>query len=64
MSPSVQHKAVHRPTLGSAVPDMRRRLEAAGIDSAEQEALWLIEHALALTGLHQIVDRERVLTDP
>jgi release factor glutamine methyltransferase len=64
MSPSVQHKAVHRPTLGSAVPDMRRRLEAAGIESAEQEALWLIEHALALTGLHQIVDRERVLTDP
>ena len=63
MSPSVQHKAVHRPTLGSAVPDIRRRLEAAGIDSAEQEALWLIEHALALTGLHQIVDRERVLTD-
>jgi release factor glutamine methyltransferase len=63
MSPSVQHKAVHRPSLGSAVPDMRRRLEAAGIESAEEEALWLIEHALALTGLHQIVDRDRVLTD-
>lgn len=63
MSPSVKHKAVHCPTLGSAVLDMRRRLEAAGIDSAEQEALWLIEHALALTGLRQIVDRERVLTD-
>jgi release factor glutamine methyltransferase len=42
---------------------MRRRLEAAGINSAEQEALWLIEHALGITGLHQIVDKERMLTD-
>jgi release factor glutamine methyltransferase len=63
VSPSVKQRTAHCPTLGSVVQDIRRRLEAAGIDSAEQEALWLIEHALALRGLHQIVERERLLTD-
>ena len=63
MSPPVKQRAERCPTLGAAVLDVRRRLEAAGIDSAEQEALWLIEHALALTGLHHIVERERSLTD-
>ena len=63
MSPSVKQRTAQCPTLGFAVLDMRRRLKAAGIDSAEQEALWLIEHALGLTGLHQIIDRERSLTE-
>jgi release factor glutamine methyltransferase len=63
VSPPVKQRAAECLTLGSLAVDVRRRLEAAGIDSAEQEAAWLIEHALALTGLHQIVQRERPLPD-
>ncbi|HSC56419.1 MAG TPA: hypothetical protein VLC51_04420, partial [Nitrospira sp.] len=49
-------------TIDSVIVEVRRQLRAAGIESADQEALWLIEHALGLSGLRQVVDRERVIS--
>jgi release factor glutamine methyltransferase len=46
-------------TIDSLIMESRRQLRAAGIESADQEAVWLIEHALGLSGLRQIVDRDR-----
>lgn len=48
-------------TLGSVMENARRRLLAAGIEAADCEARWLIEHALGLTGSSQLVDRARLL---
>ena len=48
--------------IGELIAETRQTLEQAGIDSAGQEALWIIEHALRLP-THQIVaDRDRVLS--
>jgi release factor glutamine methyltransferase len=50
---------VGQPTLGELIAETQRTLEQAGIDSAGQEALWIIEHALRLPA-HQIVaNRDR-----
>ena len=49
-------------TIDSLIGDVRRQLRAAGIESADQEALWLIEHALGLSGLRQVVDRDQLLS--
>lgn len=49
-------------TVDSLIAEVRRQLRAAGIESADQEALWLIEHALGLSGLQQVVDRDRLLS--
>jgi release factor glutamine methyltransferase len=46
-------------TLGSLMAETRRRLDAAGIEAADREARWLIEHALGLTSLLQLVDGAR-----
>lgn len=46
-------------TLGSLMAHVRRRLDAAGVESADREARWLIEHALGLTSSSQLVDRAR-----
>ena len=35
-------------TINFLIAKVRRRLQAAGIESAEQEALWLFEHALGI----------------
>lgn len=51
-------------TIGSLVELVRGQLHAAGIDSADQEALWLIEHATGLPGLQQVVDRDRLVSEP
>lgn len=50
-------------TIGAFTVEVRHRLTQAGVESAEQEAVWLVEHALGLSGLRQIVDRSRLLTD-
>jgi release factor glutamine methyltransferase len=50
-------------TVGALVTDIRCRLKAAGIESADQEASWLIEHALGLSGLRQTVDHKLVLSE-
>jgi release factor glutamine methyltransferase len=46
-------------TLESLMAEARRRLDAAGIEAADREARWLIEHALGLISSSQLVDRAR-----
>ena len=50
-------------TLASAMADARRRLAAAGVEAADREAQWLIEHALGLTGSSHLVDSARPLNE-
>ena len=50
-------------TLASAMADARRRLVAAGVEAADREARWLIEHALGLTGSSHLVDSARPLDE-
>jgi release factor glutamine methyltransferase len=49
-------------TLGETIVEARRLLEQAGIESAEQEALWIVEHVLRLPAHHVVTDRERLLS--
>ena len=49
-------------TLGSLIDDAQRQLHAAGIETAECEARWLIQHALGLTHSSQLIDRTRVVS--
>jgi release factor glutamine methyltransferase len=56
------HVDVGCPTVGSLITEIRQSLRAAGIESAAQEPVWLIEHALGLSGLRQVVDRARELS--
>ncbi|HEU4685837.1 MAG TPA: peptide chain release factor N(5)-glutamine methyltransferase [Nitrospira sp.] len=50
-------------TIRSISADMRRTLRAAGIESVDQESIWLLGHALHLSALQQSLHPERVLTD-
>ena len=50
-------------TLASVLADARRRLVDAGIEAADREARWLIEHALGLTGSSHLVDSARPLDE-
>lgn len=50
-------------TVGKLIADVRQKLVAAEVESAAQETVWLIEHALGLSGLGQIVERGRVLSE-
>ena len=56
------HVDVGCPTVGSLIAEIRRQLLAAGVESAAQEAVWLIEYALGLSGLRQVIDRTRELS--
>ncbi len=49
-------------TLGEVIAQARRLLEQAGIESAEQEALWIVEHVLRLPVHHVLTNRDRVLS--
>jgi len=49
-------------TVGALTADVRRRLKEVGLEAASQEAVWLIEHALGLSGLRQAVDGSRSLS--
>lgn len=49
-------------TVGTLIAEIRRQLMAAGIESAAQEAVWLMEQALNLSGLRQILDHNRELS--
>ena len=49
-------------TLGELIAEARRLLVQAGIESAEQEALWIVEHVLRLPAHHVITDRDRLLS--
>jgi release factor glutamine methyltransferase len=50
------------PTVGTLITEIRLQLLDEGIESAAQEAVWLMEHALELSGLRQIVDHNRELS--
>src|SRR6185295_1850008 len=49
-------------TLGEVIAEARRMLEQAGIESAEQEVLWIVEHVLCLAAHHVVADRDRLLS--
>lgn len=49
-------------TVGSLVRDIRARLVSAGIESSQQEAVWLIEFVLGCSGVAQVIDRDRLLS--
>lgn len=49
-------------TVGSLLGDICPQLAEAGIESSKLEAVWLIEHVLGLSGLTQIIDRDRPLS--
>jgi release factor glutamine methyltransferase len=49
-------------TLGETIAEARRQLERAGIESAEQEALWIVQHVLRLPAHHVVTDRDRLLS--
>ena len=49
-------------TLGEMIDEARRLLEQAGIESAGQEAFWIVEHVLRLPVHHMVIDRERLLS--
>ncbi len=48
-------------TVGSLVRNIRARLAAAGIESNEQEAIWLIEFTLGFSAVTQVIDHDRPL---
>jgi len=48
--------------LGEVIAEARRLLKRAGIESAEQEALWIVEHAFRLPAHQVVTDRDRVLS--
>jgi release factor glutamine methyltransferase len=48
-------------TLGEVIAEARRQLEQAGIESAGQEAFWILEHVLRLPLHHVVTDRDRLL---
>ncbi len=49
-------------TLGEVLAEARRLLEQAGIESAGQEALWIVEHVLHLPAHRVASDRDRLLS--
>src|SRR5687767_3601800 len=48
-------------SLSQMLGEATARLRGAGIQSAEPEAVWLMEKALHLTSLDVIIDRDRIL---
>lgn len=55
-------QAVGQATLGEVIVEARRLLSQAGIETAEQEALWLMAHVLDLSTHHVVTDRDRRLS--
>ena len=49
-------------TIGTILTQGIRLLTEAGVDSAEQEAVWILESALALSSLHLRLNADRRLT--
>lgn len=49
-------------TLGEVIAEARRLLEQAGIESAAQEAFWIVEHVLCLPAHRVAADRDRLLS--
>jgi release factor glutamine methyltransferase len=55
-------QSVCQATLGEVIAKARRLLEQAGIESAGQEAVWIVEHVLRLPAHHVVTDRDRLLS--
>ena len=55
-------QSVGQATLGEVLVEARRLLEHAGIETAKQEALWIVEHVLYLSTHHVVTDRDRLLS--
>jgi len=51
-------------TVGEVISEARQMLEPAGVESARQEAFWIVEHVLRLPAHHVIADRDRLLSHP
>ena len=49
-------------TLGGVISEAQWMLEQTGIESAGQEAFWIVEHVLHLPAHHVVVDRDRLLS--
>jgi release factor glutamine methyltransferase len=49
-------------TLGEVIVEAQQMLEQAGIESAGQEAFWIVEHVLRLPAHHVVADRDRLLS--
>jgi release factor glutamine methyltransferase len=49
-------------TVGEVIAEARQMLEQAGIESAGQEAFWIVEHVLRLPAHQVIADRDRLLS--
>ena len=49
-------------TLGEVIAEARLLLEQAGIESAAQEAFWIVEHVLRLPAHRVAADRDRLLS--
>jgi release factor glutamine methyltransferase len=49
-------------SLSEVIAEARRLLEQAGIESAEQEAYWIVEHVLRLPAHHVVANRDRLLS--
>lgn len=49
-------------TRGEVIAEARWLLEQAGVESAQQEALWIVEHVLQLPGHQVMTDRDRLLS--
>jgi len=48
--------------LGEVIAEAQRMLEQAGIESAGQEAFWIVEHVLRLPAHHVVAGRDRLLS--
>jgi release factor glutamine methyltransferase len=48
--------------LGEAIVEARQMLAQGGIESAGQEAFWIVEHVLGLAAHHVVADRDRLLS--
>jgi len=60
MTPRLAVDAQAEPSaLGALLAEVKKTLAAAGVEAADREARWLIQHALGLTGSSQLLDGTR-----
>jgi len=55
-------QSAEQETIGRVLAEARLMLEQAGIESAAQEACWIVEHVLRLPAHRMIADRDRLLS--
>jgi release factor glutamine methyltransferase len=60
LAPTLQ--PANQMTLNEVVAEARQMLEQAGIDSAKQEAFWILEHVLDLPAHHVVGNGARLLS--